>query len=183
MKKYIILFLAFILIGCATQKHLAETNHEIQKDSSSHVKVEYVEKEIIKSVPDSALISALLECDSIGQVRLKELLEFKSGKYIKPQIKLVDNRIEIKAVVDSMQIYREFYRKYNREDSLRTVIKDNQRIYEKKADEEVQKTKRYKWIAIILGSSLGLTVIGIIIFLYIKKLIPFTIGKFSGPLK
>jgi hypothetical protein len=169
MKKLLFVILALLLIGCATQKHTQESNNSTKVDSGVVTKIEYVEKEIIKSVPDSASIKALLECDSTGQVYLKQLMELKSGKYIKPQIKLVDNIIEVAAKVDSMAIYHELHKKFNKEDSLKAVISSQKYNFEKKADEQVQKTSRYKWTAVILGIVLLLTIVGFGIFIYLRN--------------
>lgn len=172
MKKLLIILFTLMLVGCATQKHISSTETFHKKDTVTVEKIEYVEKEIIKSVPDSASMQALLECDSLGQVYIKQLLDYQSGKYIKPKIKLVDNIIKVEAKVDSMSIYHEYYKKYNKEDSLSSVIQTLQKEEEIKADENVQKTKQlnaYKWILISIGAIL-LICFGI--FLYIKKLIP-----------
>jgi hypothetical protein len=169
MKKLLFILLALSLIGCATQKHIKEDSNTVKIDSVIVTQIEYVEKEIIKSVPDSASIQALLECDSTGQVYLKQIKELKSGKYIQPQIKLVDNIIEVKAKVDSMAIYHELHKKFNKEDSLKAVINNQKYSFEKKADEQVQKTSRYRWTAVILGIVLLLTIVGFGIFIYLRN--------------
>lgn len=172
MKKLLIILFALMLVGCATQKHASSTETSHKKDTVTVEKIEYVEKEIIKSVPDSASMQALLECDSLGQVYIKQLLDYQSGKYIKPKIKLVDNIIKVEAKVDSMAIYREYHKKYSKEDSLSSVIQTLQKEEEIKADENIQKTKQlnaYKWILISIGVIL-LICFGI--FLYVKKTHP-----------
>lgn len=57
--------------------------------------------------PDSSMLKALLECDSLGQVRLRELIEVKAGKrMLPPTIKISNNNtLEVQASVDSMAIY------------------------------------------------------------------------------
>lgn len=62
---------------------------------------------------DSASIKALLECDSLGRVRIKEILSLKSGLKVRaPSLKLVGNTLMAQAEVDSMSIYLQVRDRY-----------------------------------------------------------------------
>jgi len=60
---------------------------------------------------DSASIRALVECDSLGQVKIKEIQSLKSGKHLKPpDIKIIrvspkQSVIEATCQVDSLAIF------------------------------------------------------------------------------
>lgn len=63
--------------------------------------------------PDSALISALLECDSMGRVRIVQLLEYQAGERMKPpKITVNNNILTSEAIVDSMAIFLQLKNQY-----------------------------------------------------------------------
>lgn len=68
---------------------------------------ETIRDTVVSVEPDSSMLKALLECDSLGQVRLRELIEVKAGKrMLPPTIKISNNNtLEVQASVDSMAIY------------------------------------------------------------------------------
>lgn len=124
MRYYVILALAILLSGCHTTKKVVSST-ETRKDSVATT-IEYRNRivhdsifstrEIFHSVPDSATIQALLECDSTGNVLLRQIEQFKNGKYINQNFSITDNRLVIKSKVDSMAIYREFYQRFHKSD-------------------------------------------------------------------
>jgi len=61
---------------------------------------------VVRIRADSASLRALLECDSLGRVRVRELLSLKaSGRIPPPTLSIKDNVIHVQAKVDSMSIY------------------------------------------------------------------------------
>lgn len=71
------------------------------------------------------MIRALLQCDSLGKVTMRELLEYKAGKRVKPPaIDITDNVLTATAQVDSLEMmlqlkdYYEYY--YGRNESTVT---------------------------------------------------------------
>lgn len=78
---FVTLFATLSLVGCKTPQPIVQTE----------VKEVVVEKEvrdtIVTIAPDSASIKALLECDSAGNVLIKELTEAQ-GKNVKLQLSL-----------------------------------------------------------------------------------------------
>lgn len=101
--------LAAIMSGCAAKKKIISvTSHDsayIQKDS---VHIEYRDSLKIDTfyIPtDRAWIKALWECDSLGELRMKEIVALKSGKHVKPKIiRRGDTTIFI-CDVDSIAVY------------------------------------------------------------------------------
>ena len=62
---------------------------------------------------DKALIRALLECDSIGQVYIKNLLDYQAGSRLKPpQISLSNNILTAISEADSLLIYLTLKERY-----------------------------------------------------------------------
>jgi hypothetical protein len=69
-------------------------------------------------MPDRSLVKALLECDSIGQVRIRQLLEYHAGNKLKPpQLSLNDNVLTAISETDSLLIYLTLKYRYNTKQS------------------------------------------------------------------
>lgn len=52
------------------------------------------------------MIRALVECDSLGRARLRELTEYRSGKHFPPpQVTLRGNVLTATSALDSMAVY------------------------------------------------------------------------------
>lgn len=94
-----LLFLCLFLSACARKVYIPvrETVTE----------TETIRDTVIRIEKDSAVFSALLECDSTGNVLLKQLLSLQSAqKYpLSAGATVKDNRLNVTARVDSMSIY------------------------------------------------------------------------------
>ena len=95
---------ALSLTGCRATKPLQEKEYITKTDS---VVIQSVLRDTtVRIEKDSASIRALLECDSLGRVRIREILSLKSGLRVRaPSLKLEGNTLISQAVVDSMSIY------------------------------------------------------------------------------
>lgn len=85
--------------------------------ASSDTTQKVVYREIVRDttifVYDSAGFAAWLECDSLGQVRIKELSDFYAGSLIDaPKIIVKDNYIKIACIIDSGAVYARIKDKY-----------------------------------------------------------------------
>lgn len=68
--------------------------------------IETVRDTVVRIATDNSMIRALLECDSLGQVRLRQLLDYQAGERLKPpRIEVVDNILTATAEADSVAIY------------------------------------------------------------------------------
>ena len=107
---------------------------------------------------DSAAFRALLECDSLGRVTMRELLEYKSGGRVKPpSVTIVDNLLSAVAEVDSLKIFLQLKDRYT--DKL---------SYEGAKTIDTIEVNRLTWwqsLWIRLGKALALVVI---IFIFYK---------------
>lgn len=109
-------FLVPLLVGCShrlypTQERVVETEKE--------TKVEIIEKikdTTIVISADSSLVEALIECNERGEAALKEVEQLRSSERINQTLKIEDNRLTSKVVVDSMGIYLQYKERYEREE-------------------------------------------------------------------
>jgi len=87
-----------ITVGCVTQKKCNERYPVRVVDS-----VVYVERwhDTTIYINDSAGITAVLDCDTAGIVRIKAIKDHYTGQFIKPQIMIRDNILKTKCVIDS----------------------------------------------------------------------------------
>lgn len=94
---------------------------------------ETVRDTVVEFSADSATIRALLECDSLGQVRLRELLDYRAGERVQPpQLLLRDNILTAKTQVDSLSIYLTWQERHervvSREEQSETVVVEVNRL-------------------------------------------------------
>jgi len=97
MKRLLFIFIVVVMASCTTKKkitHIETSDSVVTKKDS----VEYVYKEVLRDTTiylpaDSAYIEALLECDSLGEVYIKEIVDLRTGNRVTPKVKIVDNVI------------------------------------------------------------------------------------------
>ncbi len=88
MMRYVLTLCALILcvfaalVGCTRRVYVPTV--------SSHTIIDT----LVREIRDSAMLDALLECDSLGQVQLKEL-EILKGEAAASQMSLTENRIKV----------------------------------------------------------------------------------------
>lgn len=162
MKK-IFYLLAIVIVSlftsCSTQKHLQSSTSRV--DTVRVVEQEVVYKEKVHTVPDSASIKALFECNEKGEVLMKQILEYKAGSSIKPSITVKGDTVILDCNVDSLAIYHEFYGRFHQNDSISANKSEETKIVDKKP-------ALNRWItsyAIILT----LLFVGLLIYLKNKK--------------
>ncbi len=82
-------------------------------NSDSVVIRETVRDTVVMIQADSSLIRALVECDSLGQAHVRQLLEYQAGERLKPpQIVIRDNVLTATAEIDSLAIYMQLKDRY-----------------------------------------------------------------------
>ena len=144
MKNFFIAFciITLVLLSACGRKIITPAIIEktIVKDSI----VERVRDSVVTIPPDSAWIKALLECDSLGQVHLKQLLSYKSGANINPPVVTVkENVLTALSKTDSINIYLRI------KDRYQYATTDNTK-YEKEII-EVNRLTKWQGFQIILG--------------------------------
>lgn len=119
------------LTGCGSPKIIAAATDRQATDSV--VIREVVRDTVVTVRADSSLLRALVECDSLGQIHLLELLEYRAGERLKPpQVAIRDNVLTAVAEVDSMAIYLTLKDRYEerigREESVTTRYVESNKL-------------------------------------------------------
>ena len=92
MRKMLIILLAALLAACSPSLKLQSS----QTEATDTVTV-------TEQVRDTVVV---LECDSVGQVQMRRLMEYQAGNRLKPpDIEVRDNVLTATAQADSMAIY------------------------------------------------------------------------------
>lgn len=118
--------ISLTITGCAV-KPIIKENFK----TDSVIIREQVRDTVVHFEADSSLIRALVECDSLGNAHIKELLSYKAGKRISPpKIKIEDNILTSTSEIDSLSIYFKLKDRYEKETTteVRTEIVEVNRI-------------------------------------------------------
>ena len=115
-----------VLICCFTLVFAACSKELYQPLSQETIIEKTVEKEVPRDTviivqPDSTILSALVECNERGQARLKEIEQLRNSQRAQTSLKMEDNRLEVKTVVDSMGIYLLYKERYKKKEKIKTV--------------------------------------------------------------
>ena len=115
-----------VLICCFTLVFAACSKELYQPLSQETIIEKTVEKEVPRDTviivqPDSTILSALVECNERGQARLKEIEQLRNSQRAQTSLKMEDNRLEVKTVVDSMGIYLLYKERYKEKEKIKTV--------------------------------------------------------------
>lgn len=110
---------------------------------------------------DSSMIRALLECDSLGQVRMRELVEYRAGERTKPpDLSIRDNVLTATAEIDSIGIYLQL------RDSYETHISQAETLTIETV--EVNRLTWWQKLWVKAGQILSGALVALIIFKIIK---------------
>ncbi len=147
-----IIFLALTLAGCSV-KYLPVVSHD-----TVHVFNEVVRDSIVILPPDSSVIEAWFECDSLNHVIMIEL-ETHAGEKVKPYTKFNKGQFTVAAKIDSQSVYLSWKERHDSTTITETKIKEV----------EVPKVvyKKPRWLKIMAG--LGAGSIILLIFSFINK--------------
>ena len=151
-----VLFLGILVLTVSA----CRTTREVRWTTTDSVKiVREIERDTMVVVTaDSSWLKALLECDSTGQVIMKELIAYQTGKHVViPEVDIKDNVLTTRVKVDSFGIFLKLRDKYEmlteaRVETIETV-------------KEVNRLKGWQEICIVFG------IIFIIqLIIYLKKI-------------
>ena len=109
--------LILIAASCKTQAPIA------RNDTITKTVIQEVLKDTTVYVYDSAGFKALLECDSLGQVRVKQIQDFYAGQFIKPTVIVKDNYVTLDCKVDSAAIYVTWKERNETTEQAVTIVK------------------------------------------------------------
>ena len=76
--------------------------------SRSDTVTKTIVKEVLRDttiyISDSAGFRALLECDSLGAIRVKQIEQYYAGQFVKPKIIIKDNFVNVTCKIDSAKV-------------------------------------------------------------------------------
>lgn len=107
MKKLVILLvLSSLLTSCfVTRKQRDKICNECKTHTTEYIRDSiYIKDTVVKVEPDSSSIEALLECDSLGRVKIVEMSTLQ-GKLVNLELALKNNRLKTRARVDTVKVY------------------------------------------------------------------------------
>ena len=125
------------------------------------VVTETVRDTVIQVQPDSSIIQALIRCDSTGRARLEEIRTLKESSRVQQTLNMKDNKLTVKAVIDSMGIYLTYKERYREAQKVQVV----ETIIEK----EVNVLKWWQMAMIWIGIAALVFIFGRLIALLILK--------------
>lgn len=151
MKKLTILLLAVIcLSACKTMKYLPA-----EKIIETKTEIKEVLRDTTVYVPaDQATINALLECDSLGNVLIKNIETLQGKLNARASLKIQDNKLTADCQCDSLAIYLQLKEKFEKvtTDTNKTKI--------------IEKEKNLAWWQLTLMWAGGIFFIILIIVIY-----------------
>ena len=151
-----ICILTLIILFAACSPHAHKT---IERTATDTVIVNKVLRDTTIMVQrDSSLLRALIECDSVGNARLAELIEYRAGEHLRvPDVRIQGNKLVVKAEVDSFSIAMSYFETH-------TELMQKETLVQTKIV-EVNKLNFMQRALLYIGA---LALLGIIIYLLIK---------------
>jgi len=120
MKKLLIIIPILIFSGCMTQE-------KCWKKFPPSVNDSIIYSEIIRDsviyITDSAGITALLECDTAGIIRIKQIKDMYAGQFVKPSIVIKNNWLKADCKIDSGRVYFRWKEKHIKEVKTKVFVK------------------------------------------------------------
>lgn len=121
----------------------------VERDSIIVRTVETIKDTVVVIAADSSLIQALLECDSLNQVRIKQIISYKQGSNMPlPSISIQGNVLTAKASVEERNLLLQYKHKYT--ELLHKTSKDVTKILEVNKLYWWQKTLMWCGIALLI---------------------------------
>lgn len=155
---YALISLSVLCTVCCARPLIQGQTNQVITDTT--VIVETLRDTVIRFEADSSMLRALLECDSLGQVQIKRLLEWRGGDKLKPpEFKIKDNILEIKAANEA----------YNKVIQLNEKLITQLRSRSRQDVQYIEVNRLNSWqnFIQILGYTLG----GLLVLITIYKLI------------
>jgi hypothetical protein len=109
MKKLLLIGMVICMWACRTGKPTQINSSTATNTSTTTNKKEITKDSAIAVNADSSLYKALLECDSNGNVLMRQVLAYKRGLHVQPPtLQLQNNQLTAKCLVDSFAIYMKY---------------------------------------------------------------------------
>ena len=176
MKPAIILMAAILSLQSCCHKIYPSTS---QTTNTTETITEIIRDTIIQTQPDTAILQALIRCDSTGRARLEEINTLKQSVRTQQTISIAKDPqphkptpITITATVDSMGIYLTYKERYKETAEIQKI----ETIIEK----EVNVLKWWQKLFIWLGSISTILIILTLVYALVKLMVKLGIVKYNG---
>ena len=108
MKNLILILLILSVTSCITKEKCSKYYPPtiIKTDSVKVTMIEHIRDTVFEISSDNSSLRALLECDSLGQVRIKQLISYQLGQRTGvPAVKVQNNILTADCKCDSVKIH------------------------------------------------------------------------------
>ena len=112
------MLLAVLLTACSPKIYPTQLKEDVIENV---VDKEVPRDTVVVIKPDSTILSALVECNARGEARLLEIEQLRNSLRAQTTLRLEDNRLEVKTVVDSMAIYLTLRDRCKESEKVKTV--------------------------------------------------------------
>lgn len=148
----VILVLIVLSFSCKTIAPTASITTST-KDS-----IIYIPKDTTIYLTDSAGFRALLECDSVGKIRVKQIQDYYAGQFVKPKIIIKDNYVQLDCKVDSAKVYVAWKEKHEISISSTNTVKVDRQNY----------LTGWQWFQVWCGR-IGISILLIVVIIFVIK--------------
>ena len=114
----LMILMAVLVTACSPKVYPAQVKEEV---TESVVEKEIPRDTVVVIRPDSTILSALVECNARGEARLLEIEQLRNSLRAQTTLRLEDNRLEVKTVVDSMEIYLTLRDRFKETEKIKTI--------------------------------------------------------------
>ena len=166
---------ALIPQGCSRKIY----PHTTQNTQTTETITEIIRDTIIQTQPDTAILQALIRCDSTGRARLEEINTLKQSSRTQQTITIPPQPqphqptpITITTTIDSMGIYLTYKERYKETAQIQKI----ETIIEK----EVNVLKWWQKLFIWLGSISTILIILTLVYALVKLMVKLGIVKYNG---
>ena len=125
MRRYIRLLTTLLVMQSCCPKIYPSSTEVIER---TEVVKEVVRDTVVQVQPDSSILQALIQCDSTGRARLKEINTLKESARIQQSVKMESEplpyqptAITVKTVVDSMGIHLTYKDRFKESTEVREI--------------------------------------------------------------
>lgn len=112
------ILMAVLVTACSPKVYPPQISEDVRE---SIVEKEVPRDTVVVIRPDSTILSALVECNARGEARLLEIEQLRNSLRAQTTLSLEDNRLEVKTVVDSMEIYLTLRDRFRETESTKTI--------------------------------------------------------------
>ena len=114
----LIILLSALLTACSPKVYPTQLKEDVVE---SIVEKEIPRDTVVVIRPDSTILSALVECNARGEARLLEIEQLRNSLRAQTTLRLEDNKLEVKTVVDSMEIYLTLKDRFKETEKIKTI--------------------------------------------------------------